>query len=98
MISGIVYVLVIRDWLEAAEFTNKAIMGGGSGVLTTTGLLIIFLILLKIGWKVSTRIRTKPVKSFLNQTTHSKVIIKNSNVPYVHHWMRFHRKILGAFV
>jgi len=29
------------------------IMGGGTGALTTIGCLIIFLILRKIGWKVS---------------------------------------------
>jgi len=39
----------------------------------------LFLVLLKTGWKVSTRIRMTPVKSFLNQTTLSIVMIENPN-------------------
>jgi len=58
-------------------------MGGLIGALETIGCLIIFLILLKIGWKVSTCVRMTPVKSFLNQTTHSKVMIKNPNAQFL---------------
>ena len=39
------------------------------------------------------------MKSFLNQTTHSIVMIKNSNALYVYHWrrlIRFRVKILAA--
>jgi len=54
------------------------IIGGGP-----TGCLIIFLILLKIGQKVSTCIRVTPVKSFLNQITHSIVMIKSPNALYM---------------
>ena len=56
--------------------------GGPTGALTTLARLIIFLILLKIGWKASTWVGMTPVKSFLNRNTHSKVMIKNLNVPY----------------
>jgi len=49
-------------------------------VLTTMGSLIISLILLEISWKVQ---EGAPVKSFLYQTTHSKVMLKNRNVPYM---------------
>jgi len=44
------------------------------------GSLIISLILLEISWKVQ---EGAPVKSFLYQTTHSKVMLKNRNVPYM---------------
>jgi len=57
------------------------IMGGPTGALTTIGCLINFLILLKIGWKVSTSVRMTPVKSFLYQTNHSKVMLKNPYDP-----------------
>jgi len=53
------------------------------GAVTTIGCLIIFLILLKIGWKVSTCIMMTPVNSFLNQTAHSIVVIKNPNALYM---------------
>ena len=72
-VSGIVYGLiefVVHDWSGAVEFTNY-------GALTTICHLLIYLILLKIGLKVSTGVRLIPVKSFLNQTTHSKVIIEH---------------------
>jgi len=49
-------------------------------VLTTMGSLIISLILLEISWKVQ---EGAPVKSFLHQTTHSKVMLKNPNLPYM---------------
>ena len=56
--------------------------------LTTIGDLIIFLILLKIGWKVSTCVRMTPVKSFLYQSTHSKgYASKFKRSIYVCHWM-----------
>jgi len=46
---------VVRYWSCAVEFTNYG--GGGAGALTTIGCLIIFLILLEIGWKTSTCVR-----------------------------------------
>jgi len=50
--------------------------------------------------KLSTCVRITPVKSFLNQTIHSIVMIKNPNaLLYVYPWMRlirFPMKILGA--
>ena len=49
MVFGIVYVFmgfVVRDWSQAVELTTY---GGPTGILTTIGCLIIFLILLKIG-------------------------------------------------
>jgi len=64
------YGSVVLDWSYAVEFTNY---GGLAGALTTIGCVIIFLILLKSGWKVSTCVRMTPVKSFLYQTTHSTV-------------------------
>ena len=76
MVSSIIYVFmgfVVRDWPCADEFTNNG--GEPTGALTTIGRLIIFLILLKISWKVPLHIRMTPVKSFLYQTTHSKVMI-----------------------
>jgi len=69
---------VVHDWSCAVEFTNY---GGPTGALTTIGCLINFLILLKIGWKVSTSVRMTPVKSFLYQTNHSKVMLKNPYDP-----------------
>jgi len=47
-----------------------------TGALANIGRLIIFLVLLIVGWKVSTCVRITPVKSFLYQTTHS-------NAPYM---------------
>jgi len=53
------------------------------GALTPIGWLIIFLILLKIGWKVPTCVRMTPERSFRHQTTNSKVMLKNPNAPYM---------------
>jgi len=78
MVSAIVYVLmvfVVRDCLWAAELINY---GGSTGELTTISGLIIFLILLKIGWIVSTCVSTTSVKSFLDQA-----IPLNPNAPYM---------------
>ena len=69
MVSGIVYDVlrfVVRD---RQEQPSLLIIGNPIGAL---GRLNIFLILLKIGWTVSTCVRMTPVKSFLNQVTHSK--------------------------
>jgi len=85
MVSGIVYVVlgfVVHDWSCAVEFTNYG-GGGSTGALTTIGCLFIFPILLKIGWKVSICVSMTPVKSFLYQTTNSKVILQNPNAPYM---------------
>jgi len=77
------------------------IMGGGTVALTTIGRVIIFLVLLKIVRKVSTCVRMVPVKSFVFQTTHSKVMAKN---PKLHICLsldeahRFRVKILAASV
>ena len=63
MVSGIVYVVmgsVVRDWSCVVEFTNYG-RGGPTGALTTISCLIIFLIMLKIAWKVSTHVRMRPV-------------------------------------
>ena len=80
IVSVIVYVLmgfVVRD-------RSSANYGGGpSGALTTIGHSISFLILLKMGWKVSMCVKVTPVKSFLYQTIHSIVMIKNPNAPYM---------------
>ena len=65
------------------EQLSLLVMGVPTGALTTIGHLIILLILLKIGRKVSTCVRITPVKSFFNQTTHSIVLIKNPNAPYM---------------
>ena len=50
---------------------------------------------------VYTCVRMTPVKSFLNQTNHSKLMIKNLNAPYIsYHLMRhirFRVKILAAY-
>ena len=56
---------------------------GAIGALTTIGCLIIIPILLEIGRKMSKQDSRTPVKSFLSQTTHSKVMIKNPNAPYM---------------
>ena len=101
MVSGIVYVFmafVVHGWSGAPEFTN---LGGPTGALTTIGRLFIFLILLKIGWKVSTCVRMTPVKAFLNQNEHSfKSYDRKSKCSiYVNHWMwliRFRIKIFAA--
>ena len=87
---------MVCDWSCAVEFTNH---GGPTEALISVGRLIIFLILLKIGWKVSTSVRMTPVKTFLSQistsvrmipaktllsqTTYSKVMIKNPNALYI---------------
>ena len=97
-----------RDWSWAAEFTNYERSHWG----IDNYIQFIFLILLGIGWKVSTRVRMTPVKSFIYQTILSKVIFNTANAPYMSiiewgsdikvtlcHWMRrvrFHVKILGA--
>jgi len=94
--DGIWYCLCLTGlWFIIGHLQlSLLIMGGGTEALTTVGCLIIFLILLKISWKVSTRIRMTPVKSFLNQT------IKNPNAPYRSiigmRFIRFRRKILAA--
>jgi len=83
MVSGIVDLFLgfaVHDWSSAVEFTND---GDPTGALTTIGCLINFLILLNIGWKVSICIKTTPVKSFLDQTTHSIAMIKNPNALYM---------------
>jgi len=68
-------------WSWAAEFANYG--GGGTEALTTLSCSIIFLMLLKTGWEVSTCIKMTHVKSFLHQTTQSKVMLKHSNAPYI---------------
>ena len=77
-------------WLVIGhERLSLLIIGGGAtGALTTIGRLIIFLILLKIGWEVSTCVRMTPMNSFLYQTTHSTLMTKSSKWSiYVYHWM-----------
>ena len=74
MVTGIAYVIMrfmVRDWSWAVEFTNY---GGptGDGQLQWFN----YLVSLKIGWKESICVRMTPVKSFLYQTTHSKVMIE----------------------
>jgi len=59
---------MVCDWSCAVEFTNH---GGPTEALISVGRLIIFLILLKIGWKVSTSVRMTPVKTFLSQISTS---------------------------
>ena len=71
---------VVRDLSCAVEFSNY---GGPTVASTTIDSWIIFLILLKIGWNWSTCVRMTPVKSFLYQTTRSKVTLKNPNAPYM---------------
>ena len=83
MVSGIVHVLMVFVVLIDQEQLSLQIMGDPTETLTSIGHLIILLIFPKIGWKVSTCVGTTPVKSFLNQTTHSKVILKNPNAPYL---------------
>ena len=70
------------------EQLSLVIMGDPTGALPNIGHLFIILVLLRIGWKVSTSVRMTPVKSFLYQTTHSKVMIENPNASYIRHWMR----------
>ena len=82
VVSGTVYALMEFGVVIGSEQLSLLIIGG-TGALTAIGRLIIFLILLKIGWKVSTCVRTAPVKSFLYQTTHSKFILKNPYVPHM---------------
>ena len=62
---------------------EQSVMGGDTRALTTIGCLIISRILLNIGWEVLECVRMTPVKSLLNQATHSKVVIKNPNAPYM---------------
>jgi len=72
MVSGIVYVFIgfiVRDWSRATDFTNY---GGGYWGLDNYR---------PFSWKVSTCVRMIPVKSFLYQTKHSKVMIKTPNAP-----------------
>jgi len=82
MVSGIVMSLRGLRVVIGREQLSLLIMGG-TRALTTIGHLIIFLILLEIGWKVCTHVRWTPVKSFLNQTTHSKDMPKNPNALYM---------------
>jgi len=96
--SGIVYVflgLVVRDWSCAVEFTNYG--EAPTGALATIDFLIIFLILLKIGLKVSTCVRMESV----SQSDHPfKSYQKSKCSIYVHHLMRhirFRVKILCWF-
>jgi len=72
MISGIGHVFmgfVACDWSCIVEFTNY---GGPIGALTSFGVSD-----LAENWVAQS------VKSSLNQTTHSKVMIKNPNAPYM---------------
>ena len=102
MVSGIVYVFmgfVVLGWSCAVQL-SLIIMRGPYWTFTTIGCLIIFLILLEIGGKVSTCVRMIPVKSF-SQSDHSfNSYDQNSKCSiYVYHWMRlirFHLKILPA--
>ena len=73
------------------------IMGNATGVLATEGIelfsfitigrLIIFLILLTIGWNMSTCVRMTHVKPFLYQITYSSYAQKSKCSIYVYHWM-----------
>ena len=67
MVSGIVYVF----------------LGAPHWGIDNYRQFVSFLILLEIGWKVSTCIRTTPVQSFLTQPTHSIAIIKSPNALYM---------------
>jgi len=80
MVSGIVMSLRGLRVVIGREQLSLLIMGG-TRALTTIGRLIIFLILLEIGWKVCTHVRWTPVKSY--QTTHSKDMPKNPNALYM---------------
>ena len=67
VVSGTVYTLMEFGVVIGSEQLSLLIMGD-TEALTAIGRLIIFLSLLKVGWKVSTCVTTTPVKSFLYQT------------------------------
>jgi len=59
----------------------KTLELSSNSMLRTLDRLGNLLVLLKVRWKMSTYIRITPVKTFLYQTTHSKVMIKNAVAP-----------------
>jgi len=79
MVFGIVYVFmafVVRDHVQL----GLLIMVSPTGILTTKGCLIIS-DFAENRQNMSTCVIMTPVKSLLNQTTHSKVMIRNPNAP-----------------
>ena len=101
MVSGIVMSLWDLWFMIGHVQLSSLIMGGGHWGIDNYRLFYYFSAFAKkilterclhVYMYTYTCIRMTPVQSFLNQTTHSKFMIKNQTLfTYIYHWMRLIR-------